>query len=1181
MHSLTSIIADLRRRLVWHRRATAACRTLAVVVAAAAVLGAADYLIRFNDRGLRLMMTGALTAVAAWAIHRWWIQPRRHRLAPLSVTRRIESKFPQLRDRLASAIEFLGQSEDDPTAGSAALRRAVVADAELAVGDLPLETIIDRRPLRQAAIWAALAAAAVVLALIVDAGAVRTAAARLVAPFGATDWPRTNHLEFRDPPARLAIGRAFDVELVDRSGMLPDDVRIDFRITRDGRREVESAWMTRVGEVMVARRDGLRSSFSFRAEGGDDHSMRWLEVEVIEPPQLDSLTIVAHPPAYTGLPAAEAERNIDVLIGTGIEVSGTANEPLSSARILAGDQSIAASIQVDAAGRERRAFTIPPREWIATESGKYQLELESTHGVAGMVAEESLDVEPDTAPDVTWLRPRDDLFVLESATIPLEVKARDNLAIERIELQYTRTDQSHDVPASIELYRGPEVVSAATVLASADRGETRTVDTSWPLEPLRLAVGTQLTLHATAGDYRPGTGVTPLPRRITIITRAEFDARLADRLEQLLRRLDEIVSLQRSTRESVRYVEIQLRDAGQLTDGDAGSLAAAELNQRQVGRDLADPIEGLPAMADELIDTLQINGVSDAAIEIRIEELRRSIDQLSADPLPAIERELTAARKAAQSFRNRGDVAPIQELVQTSLSAAGGNQDQVIIELERLRDLLSDSADLGRIVRDLAQLHADQLAHREATRQAIGLETLPLEWRELSRQQQARLNQAAAAQGALAERYERIERGMETLAQAADTVNRESHVRAADALALARQLGIAGQMRGVSLELADNRVGQALAREQQIADALLEVLNTLRAREESRADRLVEGLRAAERDLASLRGKLAELRERLDQADAPAAAAAESDRQQQLRSQIERLSRQLDRLQAAAAGQSASRAAERLTDRAADGSKLPAAARREQVEQAEQDLAEAAAELAQRRREEEENLAREFLQRVQKALAAMVGDQRGVVQSTAELDAGRQSAQQLTDDERRTAADLAEKERTLAEEAHAQGEMISGLHVFVLALGRAADELAAAATRLDRGETGAATQQIEQQALARLEEIVAALSETSAELEAEPQQPGGAANAGGQPGENPPRLPAFDLFEVKLLRSLQADLNRRTKKLQQSGEQTVTTPDVGQTGRESQAAELAAEQRRLAELVSELLSRDNGGGDDQ
>jgi hypothetical protein len=203
------------------------------------------------------------------------------------------------------------------------------------------------------------------------------------------------------------------------------------------------------------------------------------------------------------------------------------------------------------------------------------------------------------------------------------------------------------------------------------------------------------------------------------------------------------------------------------------------------------------------------------------------------------------------------------------------------------------------------------------------------------------------------------------------------------------------------------------------------------------------------------------------------------------------------------------------------------------------------------------------------------------VQSTAELDAGRQSAQQLTDDERRTAADLAEKERTLAEEAHAQGEMISGLHVFVLALGRAAEELAAAATRLDRGETGAATQQIEQQALARLEEIVAALSETSAELEAEPQQPGGAANAGGQPGGNPPRPPAFDLFEVKLLRSLQADLNRRTKDLHQIGEQTVTTPDVGQTDREPQATELAAEQRRLAELVSELLSRDNGGGDDQ
>jgi hypothetical protein len=1017
---------------------------------------------------------------------------------------------------------------------------------------------------------------------------------------GDTQWPRTNHLEFRDPPTRLSTGQPFEAELVDRGGPLPDDVRILYRVERDGRREVQSDWMTRVGDVMVARRDDVRASFEFRAAGGDDHTMRWNQVEVVEPPQLETLTLTTHPPAYTGghpaqivsagcrVAAAEAQRHLEVLAGTGIEVSGTASEPLAAARILIDGQSITAAIGPDAAGVERHAFHVSPHEWVAAESGKYRLELENADAVAGIAGEWNLRVEPDTPPSIAWQQPTDDLFVLASATVPLELSVKDNLAIGRVELRYTRSDQSQDAAASIELYRGPEAVPAADAKANDPRGESRTVDYMWPLAPLELSVGTQLVLHAAASDYRPGTGETAAPRRIAIINRAELDARVADRLAQLVRRLDENLTLQRTTREGVRRLEIQLRDAGRLSDGGVDALAAAELNQRQVGRGLADPSDGLPALAGALVAELDTNGVEDSDARTQIEELTRAIGQLSAEPLPAAERELTAARKAAQTpADNWADSAA---RIGDSLAAAGHSQDEVIAELERLLDRLSESADLGRLVRDLAQLRADQLAHRESTRTDVGLETLPLEWIELSREQQATLHQAAAAQDALARRYERIERGLETLARELADQDAASRDRLADAIELARQLGIADHMRQATRELGDNRVGQALAREQQIADAIEQVLDTLRDREESQTDRLVAGLRAAERELAALRDELAELRKQTAGVEQQPGAAADGrrqqlhQRQQQLRERIERLARQLDRLQAPAAGQSAGQAAEKLADKQSQrdprqpNEQQPAS--RERVEQAEQDLAEAARQLAQRRREAEQNLAREFLQRVQVALAAMVADQREVVERTAELDAAGQSADRLTDAERRAAAEMADQERTLADEAHAQSEMIAGLHVFVLALGQAADHLTAAATRLDQGDAGAATQRAELQALARLEEIVAALDETAAETDPNQQPPGGA-GAGQQPGSNQSRPPAFDLFEVKLLRSLQGDLNRRTGELQQRPADELSASDAPRADRDAQAAELAAEQSRLAELVQELLSRDNEPDDDE
>src|SRR5262245_37643815 len=151
MHPLAEKIASLQHRLIVRRRLVSACWIGATVLAAALALGFADYLIRYSDRGLRIMATTALVSAAAWACYRWWFVPNRRRLVPLAVAQRIEARFPQLGDALASAVEFLGQDEDARGAGSAQLRRHVITEAQTAVEGLQLDTVIDRRPLRRAA----------------------------------------------------------------------------------------------------------------------------------------------------------------------------------------------------------------------------------------------------------------------------------------------------------------------------------------------------------------------------------------------------------------------------------------------------------------------------------------------------------------------------------------------------------------------------------------------------------------------------------------------------------------------------------------------------------------------------------------------------------------------------------------------------------------------------------------------------------------------------------------------------------------------------------------------------------------------------------------------------------------------------------------------------------------------
>ena len=155
---------------------------------------------------------------------------------------------------------------------------------------------------------------------------------RLVNPLGDAAWPPVNDFVFKRGIERLAAGQPFEVELIDRNRQMPDDVRIEYRWTnQSGREQIDREKMQPVGDMMVARRDKVTTSFDYRAEGGDDHRMPWQHVDVVEPPRIATLEIALHPPSYTGWPVQPAERRIVALRGTVVSVRATTSKPLAAA----------------------------------------------------------------------------------------------------------------------------------------------------------------------------------------------------------------------------------------------------------------------------------------------------------------------------------------------------------------------------------------------------------------------------------------------------------------------------------------------------------------------------------------------------------------------------------------------------------------------------------------------------------------------------------------------------------------------------------------------------------------------------------------------------------------------------------------------------------------------------------
>ena len=90
-----------------------------VVVALVGMSAAAlDFLIRFEDRGVRLILLSVLCLVTLWGFVRFVMRAWRYRCTDLQAAWRIERSYPALRDRLSHAVAFAGGSWDDQLAGS-------------------------------------------------------------------------------------------------------------------------------------------------------------------------------------------------------------------------------------------------------------------------------------------------------------------------------------------------------------------------------------------------------------------------------------------------------------------------------------------------------------------------------------------------------------------------------------------------------------------------------------------------------------------------------------------------------------------------------------------------------------------------------------------------------------------------------------------------------------------------------------------------------------------------------------------------------------------------------------------------------------------------------------------------------------------------------------------------------
>jgi hypothetical protein len=1176
-HPLEEKIGQVRRRAWRLLAAYAVSWTLTTLLAAVIVLGLADYLIRFQDPGVRLIASLAVLGALAWACYRFLYRGLANLpLGDVQLAQRIERRFPSLTDQLASTIQFLRQPELDPQAGSAALRRAVIVQTESQVAQLDVNQVFESRPTRNAlaVLGIVLLIAAVLVALSPTSALL--AVTRLARPLGDDAWPRYYRVEFRNAPTRLAAGQNFEVELIrDEQHRVPEDVRIHFRYRTDESTYQEDVEPMRwVGGVLVARKENVLRPFEYRAEGGDDNSMPWIALEVLEPPQVAELRVVMHPPAYTGLSIEDAQRSIHALRGTRLELAGSSTKRIASASWRHEDGSqVPLMVAADGYSFSLAADTEQPV--VVDKTGQYWIELSDEQGLHSGDAERwDIRAVPDLEPTVTIEQPATNSFVTPQGELAVSIAVKDDLAIHEVDLHFQRSDRSDAGEFALPLYQGEPTAPQWTesgLLLGGKLGESRVITHRWTLADLKLEPGSQVTFWATASDYLPQTGKST-PRKINIITPAELEERLAQRQTLVIGELQRVLKLQQDARSQTRSLEIQVDQLQRIAKNDVDHAQSAELNQRQVTRTLTSDTEGIPAQIAEFLSELQANHVDSPGVERNMAAILDEIRRLEAEHLKAIESDLTSFIKAAQSklaeTTSKDDGAAPDEATRKSLAGAGEHQDQVISSLESMLDELGRWDNYRRFSRDVAELERQQ-AEIAARTKELAPKTLGRPFKELDEQQQADLRKLASEQAELSRRLEKTQQQMGDMSRQLEEKDPIAAATISDGLHHARERAISNQMRDSSRQLEQNQLGQAEHQQQKISHDLAELQSILANRKEQELARLTKQLREAEDEIDALRKKQAGLRKKLKEAEQivdPHERMRELQRlareQKRLAEDAERLARKLARLQAAKAGRSTAGASSKMSSAGEKGEQGDAAEAAQQATAAERDLEEAQQQLAERRKQAEQDLANEQLARMEDSLKSLHDRQRKLIQETQRLEQARASAQRLSRAELATLSDLARQQLALGGETELLAEKLSATEVLHLALSGAARQMDRAAELLELRETGMQTQNIQESARTRLERLLAAL-----ENKKKPGDQKRSSGGGGSGGENGQCGVDGNLVltQLKLLKVLQEDLNDRYRELMLGGEQ-----EPRRLRRD--LAEIAEEQGRLAELILKLAA---------
>ncbi len=1136
LRDAAGLIAKMQNCYRWRALLMAA----SCVAAIALCLLGLDMLLRREEFGLRMLFTLTLWSVFLGAGIGWVLPAFRTRFSPLQLARWIERSQPELGERLSTAIQLADVPQEDSRFGSPDFRATTFRDWSRHASQVQWGSLIDHSSWGRPLALLVITIVAMSAMWLARPDATRLAMVRLLSPWSDSAWPQKDQLDFVDLPTVVAIGQELQVEVRDLSPPLPDTVDILMRpldpMSDDGLREVSVYPTKRIGGSAIASLPSMEQAIEVRAVGGDDQTMGWRKIDVTQAPKLQNFYFRIQPPDYVDRPPSELIGNrIQVYSGSRVELVGKFADPVAGLSLIAvrnptDGQSIPADSPTDAF-KQRDVQLSDDKQTFSglvcdqsTNSGSYYWRLRITT-VANLTVQSSdlwsIEVTDDSAPKVNFAE-LEQKQVTPQAYVPLQMVAIDDLGLTKVTLNWRLENQPDDTAEQQSIH--PD---AATEHATP---KELTWNRQWHLiDQLDLVSGQKWVLWFEATDTRGQIGRSQA-QTIEVLDAERVLENLAARQSQLLEQLRTLAESQRRNAQLTTRSKDIVEQSQTIRSEEVDALSNVAQMQQALNRQLNSESSGVLSSLRNLSRIAKDNGLDNSPLAQELQNLEKTVEKISTEQLRlALENAQTTAsmvRKLAAS-----SAAPDQA-IRNQLSQSTETQQAAVDALESLTDRLAQKEALRVVERELAQILSQQ--------QALRQETDNLELRRLSgltkEEFQAERAGLEADQQGLATSIEQLQKRSRALIDStpADQANIRNQLERSLQTLVEEQ--VITTMRDASASLGESRFADASQSQLQAAESLRKAMQQLTpSSERSVSSQLAQQLMQSEA-IEQLANQQAALASDFSKTNNQQVLAELASRQSQLQEATEEQQNRAAQMGNSTTQQTLDDALKHQSAATEAANKNNTANASQQAQRAAESLQKAAQQAKDRTEQLEREVAQQQLMNLQSALDELVNRQKPVSE---ELDHASQIPPEEMPDSKREQFEqqirqLASRQEAIRQSVRDVRQQSDKLPAFDWTLEQAELDMVTAVAASERFRLAPDAVEAAQRALKKLQFAASALAQTpqSADDEQQSQQ----ASDRPQEDSKDQTKPIPPLASLKLLRSIQADINEQTRQLEQSAD---------------------------------------------